>query len=153
MPRRPNVPVPHTRVEYLILADHVEALNGKLYMMGGGWDSLAVQNLELPVPLSIACGVLVPYNETDEDHTLTLALRTPDGADIAPALNVRFRTGRAPTLHRGADSHVPFAIRAEFTFPGPGEFAVVGSVDDRGADAQRFKFYIVPVPGATPGAG
>lgn len=142
MPRRVALPVPHTRVEYLILADRVEAFNGKLYMMGGGWDRITVQNLELPVQLSIACGLLVPYNETDDDHRLTLAIRTVDGEPIAPPLEVGFRTGRAPTLMRGADTHIPFAIGAEFVFPDAGEFSVVASIDDRLEDARRLAFFV-----------
>lgn len=153
MPRRVAIPIEHTRVEYLILADHVEALNGKLYMMGGGWDTMTIQNLELPAPLSVACGVVVPYNETDEDHRLSLAVRTPDGPDIAPPLEITFRTGRAPTLQRGANTHIPFAIRAQFVFPGPGEFAIVASLDDRADGARTFSFYVNRTQGVGPIAG
>lgn len=142
MPRRASLPLEHTRVEYLILADHVEALNGKLYMMGGGWDSVGVLNPEAPVPIKIACGVVVPYTETDEDHTLSLSVRTLDGGEIAPPLTVGFRTGRAPTLQRGAPTHVPFAIHAQFTFPGPGQYVVAASLDDRSADEHRFPFFV-----------
>jgi hypothetical protein len=142
MARRAALPFPHTEVEYLILADHVEALNGKLYMMGGGWDTIFVANMQTPAPLSIACGALIPYTETDEDHQLTLSILTADGEPVAPPLAVGFRTGRAPTLERGAPTHVPFAIKAAFVFPSPGSYTVVAAVNGRTETQRRLPFYV-----------
>ena len=35
-------PPEQTRIEWLIPAEHAEVLNGKLYLMGGGWDRLTI---------------------------------------------------------------------------------------------------------------
>lgn len=59
--RASRLPVAHADVEFLILADRAEVLNGKLYMMGGAWDHVFATNLEGSIPLHIACGVLIPY--------------------------------------------------------------------------------------------
>jgi len=43
-----------TQVDYLILADSVEVIDGKLYVTGGGWNGLAVADMSRAVRLSFA---------------------------------------------------------------------------------------------------
>jgi hypothetical protein len=142
-PRRTSrLPVEHASIEYLFLADHAESLNGKLYVMGGGWDQLTTPDLSGPVRLSIACGVQVPWNETDDDHTLSLVVEDSDGNPVAPALQVGIKTGRSPTMVRGSSAHVTFAVQAALPFPGPGTFVAVATVDDRVDSGRRLPFHI-----------
>ena len=138
--RRPGL-LPQPQVEYLILADAVEALNGKLYMMGGGWDSVFVRDPSRPVPLSFACGVEVPWNSTDDDHTLSIVIRNPDGGEVAPPLTVTFRTGRPSTLEHGASIHIPFAVKGEFLLPNMGQYTINASID-QGSPERRFAFFV-----------
>lgn len=135
--------LPTAHAEYLVLADAVEALNGKLYMMGGGWDTMYIRDLGSPVALSFACGVAIPWNVTDDDHTLTVDIRDPDGAQIAPPFALTFRTGRPPTLERGAAMHLPFAVKGEFTFPSYGSYTIHAAVDS-GDGGRQFQFFVRP---------
>lgn len=134
--------LPGARVEYLVLADAVEALNGKLYMMGGGWDTMFIRDISVPAALSFACGVEVPWNVTDDDHTLVVSVTDADGVEIAPPLSITFRTGRPPTLERAASMHLPFAVKGEFRFPGYGPFSLKAGVD--GDDGRVFRFFVKP---------
>lgn len=138
---RTRVPLPRTEVEYLILADAAEALGGKLYLMGGGWDSVQIADFQRPVPVAIACGVLVPWNETDEDHSLTIGVHTEDGEDVTPPVAVRFKTGRSPGMERGASTHVPFVLKAEVQLPGSGGYSVSATVDERPETRRTFQFW------------
>jgi hypothetical protein len=142
--RRPGIPVEKTAVEYLILADFAEALGGKLYLMGGGWDSVKVADFSRPVPMSIACGISVPWNATDDEHRLTLAITDQDGVTVAPELQASFKTGRSPQLERGHPAHVPFAIKAELLFPGAGTYVVAATVDGDETSRRKFAFHIRP---------
>ena len=119
--RRKSGLLPTAVAEYLILADAVEALNGKLYMMGGGWDTMYVRDPALPVALSFACGVQIPWNVTDDDHTLSVTIRNPDGADVAPPFSRTDRVRRADSrrllttcaetsLRSLTSAHVPFLL-------------------------------------------
>ena len=36
-------------IDFLLLADKAEILNGKLYMMGGAWDRIHLKETEVPV--------------------------------------------------------------------------------------------------------
>ena len=41
-------------IEWLILADEAELVNGKLYMMGGGWDRITAQVLPWQQHMAVA---------------------------------------------------------------------------------------------------
>lgn len=142
--RRPRsrIPVERTTVEYLILADSAEALNGKLYLMGGGWDSVTVTDIGRPVPMAIACGVNVPWSETDDAHELSLAITDQDGREVAPRLQASFKTGRSPNLERGHPVHVPFAIKAELQFPDAGTYVISATVDDNAETRRKLAFHL-----------
>ncbi len=47
-------------IDFLLLADRAEVLNGKLYMMGGAWDRRQIRSIDSPVSLTMVIGVLVP---------------------------------------------------------------------------------------------
>lgn len=139
--RRSVLPLPKVEVEYLILADAAEALGGKLYLMGGGWDTIRVANFDVPVQMAIACGILVPWNETDDDHQVALTLRDLDGKDIAPPLEVSLKTGRAASLPKGASTHVPIAVKASLKLPGPGTYTVTAIIDGDLGRARGTQFH------------
>jgi hypothetical protein len=146
--RRTRSPLPRTEPEYLILADAAEALNGKLYLMGGGWDSIFVRDISQQVTVGIACGILIPYGETDDEHSLTLALEDQDGEQVTSPLTVKFKTGRPPTLDRGASMHLPFAIKAEYPLPAYGTYVVRATVDNNPEATRSTTFRARPIPGA-----
>jgi hypothetical protein len=131
------------------LADSAEALNGKLYLMGGGWDNINVMDLSRSVPLAIACGVTVPWTSTDDDHRLTLRITSEDGTDVIPTLQANFKTGRPPSMRRGYPAHVPFAIKAEILFPAAATYILTAAVDDQADSTRRLPFHVQQI--AQPG--
>ena len=145
-----RLPVPHTAVEFLILADRAEVLNGKLYMMGGAWDHIFVANIEQPVDINLTCCALVPYSETDDMHTMEIAITDPDGGAVHPPFSVSFKTGRPPDLERGAFTRVPIAAGARIKFPKYDCYTVAAVVDDRPDSGRRLAFYVKD-PQAAPG--
>ena len=87
----------------LLLADYAEAVNGKLYVMGGGWSITRPE----PGPMGIAIKIEVPWDEANRSHRLQLALLDADGkAVLGPdekPIEVRgeFEVGRPPGLAPG----------------------------------------------------
>ena len=61
-----------------MLADHAQAVGGKLYISGGGWSVTGPE----PMPFAIALDVKVPWHSIDEDHALRLELVDADGRPI-----------------------------------------------------------------------
>jgi hypothetical protein len=137
-------------VDYLLLADRAEALNGKLYMMGGGWDRLGVGDFNQPVVLCIALGMVVPWNATNKHHTLALQIEDADGSRVAQ-VNAQFVTGRPPQIEEGASQRLPMVINIGCILPGPGVYAVVAEMNDQ--ESKRITFTAAPVPRSPTGPG
>ena len=64
----------------MLLADWAEALNGKLYVMGGGWSITGPD----PRPSALALKFEVPWDETNRQHKLRIALIDDDGQPVIP---------------------------------------------------------------------
>ena len=67
----------------LLLCDHAEAIGGKLYINGGGWNVLLRPGA--PVNLSLAILIEVPWDEANTQHRLRAYLLTEDGEPVAAA--------------------------------------------------------------------
>lgn len=99
----------------MLLCDAAEAVNGKLYVLGAGWNSVGPE----PSPSAIALQIDVPWDEANRRHQLKLVLLTDDGrpvtvstplGDQAVEMGADFEVGR-PAGHRvGAPLSVVLAV-------------------------------------------
>lgn len=101
----------------LLLCDYAEAVNGKLYVMGGGWNILFAPGQ--PVSMSVAAVVAVPWDRTNQSHELTLQLLTDDGGAVEMEeqpveVTGEFELGRPPGIKPGSSLNAPFV----WTFAG-----------------------------------
>ncbi len=124
-------------VEFLILADRAEVLNGKLYMMGGGWEQIGVTDFSAPVPVSLTVSIQVPWHATNRQHTWGLSVQTQDGADLTE-LEGNFALGRPPLLEEGASQRAMFAMMLPVTLPSAGTFVIVARIN--GEESRRIRF-------------
>jgi hypothetical protein len=133
-------------VEFFILADHAEAVNGKLYLMGGGWDRIFVPSFNQPVLISFAIGVLVPWNATNIRHTIQITIEDLDRKrPIDFNLSAGFVTGRPPTIIEGETQRTMLAVqRAPVQFKEPGAYQAVARIV--GGHDRRVGFRLVAVP-------
>ena len=70
-----GLPDDHTEIDYLLTADFAEVINGKTYIMGGGWDAFTPPQYPAPIRLGIAVGIRVPFLESNVPHHMTVVLR------------------------------------------------------------------------------
>ena len=63
------------KIEYAILADGAQAVGGKLYILGGGWNVFYAQ--AFPAPVNIALGVNVSYTSNETGMTYLRASPSP----------------------------------------------------------------------------
>ena len=129
-------------VDFLILADRVESLNGKLYMMGGAWDNYTLADPAQPARFGVAVAVSVPWARTNEKHQLQLRIDNADGQTVTPAITVEFEVGRPPALPPGTEQRLVWAINGDFQLPGFGTYALVAAID--GEDDERAVFRLQP---------
>ena len=122
------LPAERTTVEYLLASDYAEVVNGKVYIMGAGWDRFAPPAFPAPMRLGIAAGIRVPYLESNTPHHLTITLRDGDGHELF-RLDGDLETGRPPES-RGDAAFVPLAVNAQVDIPGPQLLELVAQVDE-----------------------
>jgi hypothetical protein len=141
-----------------LLADHAQALGGKLYVMGGGW------NVTGPGPSSFAlAGVLeLDWHEANQPRRLRIELLTEDGRPVEvqtpigqhPVLiEANVEVGRPPGVPQGTAFNVPIAINVPpIPLPPGGRFVWQFSIDGDTRDEWRLPFLTRPAiaPGQQP---
>src|SRR5919108_60320 len=82
----------------VLLCDYAEAVNGKLYVMGGGWN-VAFSSGQ-PINAALAILVIVPWDQTNRRHELRVELVDGDGnvAALAAAQPVAERRHSAAAV-------------------------------------------------------
>src|SRR5262249_16481253 len=99
----------------MLLADSAQAAEGKLYILGGGWNITGPD----PSPSAIAIYVQVSWDLSNTKHKWTLELLTSDGdpVDVPTPMGEQplviegeFEVGRPPGITPGTGLGVPIAI-------------------------------------------
>lgn len=111
-------------IEFLIIADAVEAVNRKIYMMGGGWDRWTSPTYPSPIHLGIAIGMLVPWDETNQRHHISVSVVDADGKPVVPEMGADLEAGRPPGMKPGSAQRAVLAINVAFPLPNPGRYEV-----------------------------
>jgi hypothetical protein len=130
-------------IEFLILADHAEAVNGKLYLMGGGWDRRTLADFRQPQIIAVAVGILIPWTETNRPLPLVVALTDLDGASIAPPLQTQLTAGRPANAKPGQKLRYMLAVNFQTAIPRPGEYVVDARIGS--SSPKRVSFYAEPI--------
>jgi hypothetical protein len=100
------------RLTTFMLADHAEAVNGKLYVTGGCWNAITVAQLPTTYPhFTVAAALQVPWQATNQEHSLRLDLVDANGQSVLPeSLQGHFETGRPPGMRAGDEAAVVVAF-------------------------------------------
>jgi hypothetical protein len=132
------------RTEWLILADAAQISEGKLYMLGGGWDTLTV-NSELPLmqPLGIAAAFSVPWDETNHKHQVEIEVQDDDGGSLV-RMGFQVEVGRAPGAALGQNQRAQIAANAGLLFQKLGGYVIIVRVN--GEENARFPFRLLAGP-------
>lgn len=150
--RDPGVPS-GPEVEFLFVADRAEVVGGKLYVMGGAWDQTAVLDFGLPIQVSFAVSIQVPWHATNQQHQLTISVEDAD-ARVLASIPTTFVVGRPPHLEAGSTQRVVLAIpQISLKLPSPGTYVLTAAVN--GQELRRTTFRAIQAvrpPGFPPGA-
>jgi hypothetical protein len=129
----------------MMLADHAQVAEGKLFISGGGW--------ALGGPGPITCGVAllfhVPWQSTNQKITFRLALQDSDGHPVTQAgplgeqaiqVGGQFEVGRPAGVRAGSEINVPIAVNTTLQLPPANEFTWVLEIDGHTDEAWRLSF-------------
>ena len=152
-----------------MLADSAEAVEGKLYVLGGGWNMVTTNQFPFQQPrIALALLVGVPYTATNKPHTLEFVLQSEDGQGVmqdgtfvpldgdSPPKGLiggraEFAVGRPALIQSGDRQNLPLAINIDrATFRVPGLYSFVLSID--GEEINRLSFRVNGPPGINLGA-
>ncbi len=119
------------RVEWIIMADSAEVVNSKLYLMGGGWDRLVV-NQVFPVQqlISIAVSFSVGWDETNIPQTMEVEVKDEEGNQLAKVQG-QIEAGRPRGITPGQAQRVQLAFKLPLRFEKPGSFTVTALIGDK----------------------
>lgn len=123
------------------VADHAEAIGGKIYANGACWDTLTVGQLPVQHPhMSVAAALRVPWNVAGDSHEIGVRLVDQDMQDVVPPVQGRFDPGHPPNLEPGDATTIVLAFNlVNVTFHKPGPHTFVISVDGTELGRARFK--------------
>jgi hypothetical protein len=134
----------------MMLADHAQVADGKLYISGGGWV------LGSPAGLTSAIALLfhVPWERTNHQTSFMLRLVDADGHQLSKQgpdgplpieVGGTFEVGRPVSVRPGSEINVPFAISTGMLQLPPGQqFSWQLEVDGRADVNWRLPFATRP---------
>jgi hypothetical protein len=145
-----------------MLCDYAQVAEGKLFINGAGINTIGTPVLAPPYPVQISLALLVtiPWNATNQLHTLgvelvsegeagapvervTLGEGLPDGHDPADEGKIiaQFNVGRAPHMRPGDDTLMPLALPfVGIPLPRQGDYFFSITID--GTEQARLSFRV-----------
>ncbi|HEY7201575.1 MAG TPA: hypothetical protein VIC57_15245 [Candidatus Dormibacteraeota bacterium] len=131
-------------LDFLLVADRAEAMNGKLYLMGGGWDRITLPQFPGAASFDVALGVLIGYGETNMRHEFQLTLEDDDNQVVLGPVTGQFELGRPPGIKPAQAQRFMVAVRGPFPLQAPGCYHWVATLDGRRAGRTTFWADLTP---------
>lgn len=130
------------RVDSFYLADRAQVIDGKLYVLGGGWNYLNLSGPDAQVEFMALVGrVLVPFESAENEIDLYIRLEHAEAAVDGPQFRLLLRPGRTAQQRRSVETATPFVIDVlGLNFPWEGEYAFVMHHD--GIEVARTRFQV-----------
>jgi len=131
----------------VVLCDFAEAINGKLYVMGGGWNTLFAPGQ--PVNIALAIIVSVPWDRTNQRHELKIELLDSDGEQVVlgddPLVIIsELALGRPPGVKPGTSLSTPVTSSLNGLVLDPGLYEFKISVNDEVLSSRPFTVQFPP---------
>jgi hypothetical protein len=136
-------------IHALMLADNAQAVEGKLYILGGAWNMLRFPQFPASLIVGIAVAIDVDWNETNRRHHLDIHFEDADGNEMEPRIGADFEAGRPPGAIAGAELRIVLAVNGPISIPAPGTYSAVASVG--GEELARTRFQATQVTQAARG--
>lgn len=135
----------------MMLADHAQVADGKLFISGGGWTICGPG----PVPTSIAVIFHVPWAQTNERISFGLRLMDEDGQQVMQPgpqgpqpiqAGGQFEAGRPAGVTPGTEITVPMTFNVFLQLPPGGRYTWLLDVNGVEDDAWRLSFVTRKAP-------
>lgn len=88
-------------IQHTLISDHAEIVNGKLYLMGGGWDTYYAREVPTQIRVAVAVGISIEWDETNETIPVHVYVEDDDAQQLA-RIQGTMQVGRPPNLRPGS---------------------------------------------------
>ncbi len=126
-------------IEYALIADFAEIANGKLYLMGGGWDSFYLAETPAVIRMAIAVGVRFGWEETNRPAPILITIEDDDGKQLVK-IDGTMNVGRPPHLAPGSAQLAQMAANVAYNVEAFGGYRVLIRVGEAGEATQTIPF-------------
>src|ERR1700751_5690452 len=114
------------KIEYALLADAAQAVGGKDFVLGGGWNLFRSASYPAPVQFWDGIGLVFGIDEVERKYPLNVAIADESGVPIVPEMKGQVETGQpAPDVPKTASIKIPAAININMSLPHPGTYGIV----------------------------
>lgn len=135
--------------EWILLADRAEVINDKFYLLGGGWQTLTInQPLPIVYPFGIATAFAVDADDVGELFDISVGVSGP-GEEVLAGAEAQIEIGRVPGVPVGPLPSTNLALNVVLRIERIGTHTVSVRVDD-GVEAKRL-FHVIEGPGMRSG--
>ena len=131
-PRRSPRTIGRVEIDFLVLADFAQAVQGKLHMIGAGWNVCTLRQFPAVVQFGLGIGILVPWSLTNRRFDFGFEIRASEGNVRIANGNGQFEVGRPPGLPPGMTQRVVIGLSGQMQLPQPGTYEV--SLTTEGAE-------------------
>lgn len=132
-------------IDYLIVANHAEVVNGMLYLSGGGFTELSRPVTEPPSyvnNLGAAISIRVPDEESNKQHTFTIKLEKKEGGEPLGMATGAFSVGKPANVSEDVEMRIVGAIQFNTIFPSSGIYQVVAMIDNDIETQKKWRFQV-----------
>ena len=144
-----NLPSQKVEVEFVLLGDFAQASNGKLTVVGAGWNIWNTAKYPNFLPFGLGIGFLVPWGETNRKHKFTFKIAASEGDTLAEG-GGEFEIGRKTGIPPGMVQRVVIGLSGQLEVKSSGTYEIVVSC---AGDRKTVTFEALPVPLAQLPAG
>lgn len=129
----------------MLLCDAAQAVEGKLYVLGGGWSQMAY-NPDEPTDMALAIKLSVPWDQANRPVNVRAALYDEDGRPMAfgdspVELGGQLEVGRPPGMKQGTPLDAHFVLDFKGLLLQPGGYVWEFEVDARVKARALFRVY------------
>jgi hypothetical protein len=134
----------------MLLADAAQAVEGKLFVLGGGWSVCGPD----PTPMALAIKIEVPWDQANVRHECRIVLLDSDGTPVEletpegpkpVEVTSEFEVGRPPGLRPGTPIDLPLALNfGPLPLPPEGRYEWRLEIDGDSGEDWRLAFSTRP---------
>lgn len=134
------------QVKVMMLADGAQAVGGKLYVLGGGFDRINMPVVPFHHRFDLAMLIEVPWNATNQPYQVVVELLDADGEAMGYRAEATMETGRPPGTRQGTSLAVPVVLPVIAELARPGRYVLRASIN--GHERNRVAFEAVAAAAA-----